>query len=430
MDYIIIALLALVLVALIVLCILLASGSGKKQTDRIRRALEKEEREQAEKIDRALMNERQELTANISGVMASFGTLMSDSQDRFREQQDRTLSGFKKDVAERLEALERSNAEDLAAIREATEKRLNEMQKDNTERLEKMQKLVDDKLGATLENRIAQSFRLVSDQLEKVYKGLGEMQTVAGGVSDLKKVLSNVKTRGILGEVQLGSILEEILSPEQYSMNVRTKAGSNDPVEFAVKMPGTGDTPVYLPIDSKFPADTYMALSDAYEKGNPDEIKQAAAKMVSRLKSEAKDIRDKYVDPPNTTDFAVLFLPFEGLYAEAVNRGMVEELQREFKVNLAGPSTMAAFLNSLQMGFRTIAVQKRTAEVWRLLAEFKTEFARFQEVLDSSQKHLLQASGDLEKLIGVRTRSIEKKLNAVELFGLDLEEPVNEGENG
>ena len=258
------------------------------------------------------------------------------------------------------------------------------------------------------------SFALVSERLEQVYKGLGEMQTLAVGVGDLKKVLSNVKTRGIVGEIQLGSILEDILTPDQYDTNVATKAGSRDVVEFAVKLPAHDDGFIYLPIDSKFPGDTYAALRDAYESGSKEAVEAAAKALTVTIRREAKDIRDKYIDPPNTTEFAVMFLPFEGLYSEVVNRGMVEVLQREYKVSIAGPSTMAALLNSIQMGFRTLAVQKRSAEVWKLLGSVKNEFETFNAVLAATQNKLDQANKELDKLVGVRSRQISRKLAAVE----------------
>ena len=249
------------------------------------------------------------------------------------------------------------------------------------------------------------------------------MQSVAAGVTDLKKVLSNVKTRGILGEVQLGAILKEILSPEQYDVNVAVKEGSSDVVEFAVKLPGDGESTVYLPIDAKFPGETYAALQDAYDSGSAETVAAAAAALIARLKSEAKDIRSKYIDPPRTTDFAVMFLPFEGLYAEAVNRGMVEELQNVYHVNLAGPSTMAALLNSLQMGFRTLAIQKRSSEVWLVLGAVKTEFEKFGDILEKSQQKLQQVNSDLDTLIGARSRAITRKLRSIEK--LDSSEAEN-----
>ena len=404
MQLLTVIILGAVLLVLIVLCILLLKNSGDRQTETIRKAVRREERIQANNIYQAMSAQRTELNETVNTSLGSFGTLISGSQETFREQME-----------QRMSALERSNTEKLTEIRTATEQRLTSLQKDNNERLEKMETLVDEKLQASLENRITQSFRLVSAELEKVYKGLGEMQTVASGVNDLKKVLSNVKTRGILGEVQLGAILNEILAPEQILTNVCTKKDSRDPVEYAVRLPGKEEQ-ILLPIDAKFPGETYASLVAAYDSGSAEKVNEAAAKLIAVLKKEAKDISDKYIDPPRTTDFAVMFLPFEGLYAEAVNRGMVEALQREYKVNLAGPSTMAAFLNSLQMGFKTLAIQERTAEVWHMLASFRTEFDKFREVLEQSQKHLKQASGDLEQLIGVRTRSIQKELNAVELY--------------
>ena len=405
MDIAILVLLALNLTVLIVLCILLLRRSGRKQTDEIRRAVKKEERQQSERIDRSMAEQRRELTETVSSALSSFGSAVASSQSDFRESME-----------QRIGLLEKSSTEQLSAIRAATEQRLSAMQNDNNTRLEKMEALVDEKLQTTLESRITQSFRLVSEELEKVYRGLGEMQTVASGVNDLKKVLSNVKTRGILGEVQLGAVLEEILAPEQYRTNVATKKGSRDMVEFAIKLPGNGADPVFLPIDSKFPGDAYSALLAAYDSGDTEKINAAAARLMAQMKKEARDIADKYLDPPFTTDFGVMFLPFEGLYAEAVNRGMVETLQREYKINVAGPSTMAAFLNSLQMGFKTLAVQKRTGEITQLLSAFRTEFDKFQEVLEASQRHLRQASGDLEQLIGARTRSIQTRLNAVEQY--------------
>lgn len=239
------------------------------------------------------------------------------------------------------------------------------------------------------------------------------MQTLAVGVGDLKKVLSNVKTRGILGEIQLGAILEEILSPEQYDTNVVTKKGSTNYVEFAVKLPADDERFIYLPIDSKFPGETYANLVDAYETGDSAMILQCGNALEKVIKQEAKDIRDKYIDTPNTTDFAIMFLPFEGLYAEVVKRGMVEVLQRDYKVNIAGPTTMAALLNSLQMGFKTLAIQKRSSEVWDVLGAVKTEFEKFQDVLESTQTRIEQAQKDLDKLVGVRTRQIQRKLKDV-----------------
>ncbi len=317
-------------------------------------------------------------------------------------------------MEQRIGTLEKLQEQKLDAIRETVEKRLQYLQEDNNRRLEAMQKTVDETLQKSLETTMSRSFQMVNERLEQVYKGLGEMQTLASGVGDLKKVLSNVKTRGILGEIQLGAILEEILAPEQYEVNVATVPNSKNVVEFAVKLPGTDGHQVYLPIDSKFPADAYVALQEAYDSGNAETVRAAAQVLMTRIKGFAKDIRDKYIEPPYTTDFAIMFLPFEGLYAEAVNRGLVEVLQRDYKVNLAGPGTMAALLNSLQMGFRTLAIQKQSSEVWKLLGAVRTEFDKFGDVLLLTQNRLEQANKELDKLVGTRTRAIRRHLRDVE----------------
>lgn len=314
----------------------------------------------------------------------------------------------------RLKTFSMENEQKLENIRSTVEKKLTYMQEDNNKQLENIRTTVDEKLQNTLENKLNKSFETVSKQLQQVYKGLGEMQNLAVGVGDLKKVLSNVKTRGILGEIQLSAILKEILSPEQYEENVATKKGSRNVVEFAIKLPADDDSFVYLPIDSKFPGDTYAKLVDAMNNGNKEEIEVCSKNLLRTIKSEAKDIHDKYISPPNTTEFAIMFLPFEGLYAEVVNRGMVEVLQREYKVNVAGPSTMGALLNSLQLGFKTLAVQKRSAEVWQILNDVKREFDTFADVLEKTQTRLNQANTELDKLVGVRTRKIQSQLSKVQ----------------
>ncbi len=314
----------------------------------------------------------------------------------------------------RLKTFSMENEQKLENIRSTVEKKLTYMQEDNNKQLENIRTTVDEKLQNTLENKLNKSFETVSKQLQQVYKGLGEMQNLAVGVGDLKKVLSNVKTRGILGEIQLSAILMEILSHEQYEENVATKKGSRNVVEFAIKLPADDDNFVYLPIDSKFPGDTYAKLVDAMNSGNKEEIEVCSKNLLRTIKSEAKDIHDKYISPPNTTEFAIMFLPFEGLYAEVVNRGMVEVLQREYKVNVAGPSTMGALLNSLQLGFKTLAVQKRSAEVWQILNDVKREFDTFADVLEKTQTRLNQANTELDKLVGVRTRKIQSQLSKVQ----------------
>lgn len=316
-------------------------------------------------------------------------------------------------LEERLKTFSIEMGQKLENIRQVIDDRLKNIREDNNKKLDEMKNVVDHKLGETLNKRMTESFKIVNDRLQEVYKGLGEMQNLAKGVGDLKKVLSNVKTRGVLGEIQLGAILEEMLSNEQYDKNVATKKGSKNIVEYAVKLPVEDGKFIYLPIDSKFPADTYGYLQDAYKVGNPDEIQKCVKILLDTIKKEAKEIRDKYIDVPNTTDFAIMFLPFEGLYSEVVNRGMVEVLQRDFHVNIAGPSTMAALLNSLQMGFRTFAIQKRSSEVWDVLGAVKTEFEKFSDVLTKTLERLNQASGELDKLVGVRTRQIQRKLKNI-----------------
>ena len=350
-----------------------------------------------------------------SRAAETFGSLIAQNQHSASAAQQSSLQAMER----QLYASQASTADALRAQSEEMRRALRQMQADTRESLEKIRVSVDEQLQSTLERRVGESFKAVSGQLEQVYKGLGEMQTLAAGVGDLKKILGNVKTRGILGEVQLSALLSEILAPEQYLENAVTVPGSSARVEFAVKMPGEEGHPVLMPVDSKFPADAYMALQDAYESADPARVKEAGAQLESRLKSFAKDIRDKYISPPDTTAFGVMFLPFEGLYAEAVNRGMVEALQREYGVSIAGPSTMAALLNALQMGFRSVALSKRSQEVWRLLGAVRTEFDRFAEVLASTQKRLQLAGDDLDKLVGARTRAISRKLREVERLDPD-----------
>lgn len=327
------------------------------------------------------------------------------------------------ETSQKLESMKSVMENRLDSVKAEVEGKLRNIQEDNNKRLESMRQTVDEKLEKTLNERMTESFKLVNDRLEQVYKGLGEMQTLAQGVGDLKKVMSNVKTRGILGEIQLGAILEEILSPGQYDKNAVTKKGSGKYVEYAVKLPSEDGNFVYLPIDSKFPGETYGALCDAYESGTAEMIQEKRKALLSTIKSEAKDIRDKYIDPPNTTEFAVMFLPFEGLYAEVVNQGYVEILQRDYHVNIAGPSTMAALLNSLQMGFRTFAIQKRSGEVWQVLGAVKTEFGKFASALENAQNRINQANDELEKLVGTRTRQMQRKLKDVTM--LEEEEAGN-----
>ena len=341
-----------------------------------------------------------------------------DSIDRHvmarQEAMNQTVETQMKAMEERLGHLEQMSEQKLEALRQSMQASMLEMRQENTKKLEEIRGTVDEKLQDTLQKKITDSFQAVSQQLEQVYKGLGEMQNLASDVGGLKRVLSGVKTRGILGELQLGAILEEILSPEQYDTDVATIPESRERVEFAVKLPGSDGGYVYLPIDSKFPGDTYMHLQEAQAAGDAAALAEARRALTAVLKKSAKDIRDKYVEPPYTTNFGILFLPFEGLYAEVVNQGLIEVLQREYQINVAGPSTMAALLSSLQMGFRTLAIQKRSNEVWQVLGAVKTEFGKFEDVMTRMQGHLKQTSSDLETLMGTRTRAINRKLRDVQ----------------
>lgn len=361
-------------------------------------------------IDDAIYDASKKLNQDTVNSIKLMSDMINQNQVNMAENQKFQLQ----QMENRLKTFSMENEQKLENIRSTVEKKLTYMQEDNNKQLENIRTTVDEKLQNTLENKLNKSFETVSKQLQQVYKGLGEMQSLAVGVGDLKKVLSNVKTRGILGEIQLSAILKEILSPEQYEENVATKKGSRNVVEFAIKLPADDDSFVYLPIDSKFPGDTYAKLVDAMNSGNKEEIEVCSKNLLRTIKSEAKDIHDKYISPPNTTEFAIMFLPFEGLYAEVVNRGMVEVLQREYKVNVAGPSTMGALLNSLQLGFKTLAVQKRSAEVWQILNDVKREFDTFADVLEKTQTRLNQANTELDKLVGVRTRKIQSQLSKVQ----------------
>ena len=364
-------------------------------------------------LEREMHRMRKDMSESVNQSFSTFGEMVSANQKMMAENMDSRLF----ELNNRFSHMAVENEQKLEAIRGTMEKKITDLTADNNRQLTEMRQTVDEKLQKTLEDRISQSFKLVSERLEQVYKGLGEMQNLAAGVGDLKKVLTNVKTRGILGEVQLSAILEQILAPDQYEENVRTRSTGSERVEFAVKLPGDGDGIVWLPIDAKFPGDAYAALVEAYESGDAAAVEAAAKNLERVIKSEARDIRDKYVEPPYTTDFGIMFLPFEGLYAEVVRRGLLEVLQRDYKINIAGPTTMAALLNSLQMGFKTLAIQKHSSEVWDVLGAVKTEFDKFGTVLEATQARINQANAELDKLIGTRTRSIQRKLRGVTSLG-------------
>ena len=364
---------------------------------------------------------KKQTTADNSESVKQLSAIVSQNQrdigdmqaERFQNIEKR-LDKMREDTNSALERMRIAYIQSLEKMQKENTAAIDKLRADNAEQLAEIRKTVDEKLQETLESRITKSFKLVSDRLEQVYKGLGEMQNLAQGVGDLKKVLTNVKSRGIMGEIQLGAILDQIMSPEQYDTNVITVPNTRNPVEYAIKLPDREGNITYLPIDSKFPADTYSALLDAYDSGDKQTVDAAAKSLRLRILGEARDIRDKYVSPPYTTDFAILFLPFEGLYAEVVNRGLVEELQNTYHIMIAGPSTMAAMLNSIQMGFKTLAIEKRSTEVWEILGAVKTEFTKFGDVIAKTQERLNQANNELDKLVGVRTRAIIRKLRSVE----------------
>ncbi len=446
---IILIFLSIVIIALLVFMISLISRSSRKNTDY--RAIADMIKNDNAASNRAL---REEVSANIQSSVNSLGNMLNMAQKNSGDAQSRRIDDMStqintklsdmdkflsqkqaassaavneqlKVLENRFKTLEANNELKLEAIRSTMTKHLTSIQDENSKKLDAIQTTVNEKL----ESKMNESFKLVSERLEQVYKGLGEMQTIASGVGDLKKVLSNVKNRGIIGEIQLGAILEEILSPEQYDREVATVPRSSNHVEFAVKLPGNGDGSfVYLPIDSKFPGDTFAALQDAYDSGSPEAVADAKKQLAAVIKKCAKDIRDKYVSPPYTTNFGIMFLPFEGLYAEVVNSGLLETLRRDYNVTVTGPSTMAAMLNSLQMGFQTLAIQKKSSQVWEILGSVKTEFQTFAKVLEETQKHIKKVDDDLEKLVGVRTRQINRKLSSIEAIAAADTPLIGDGE--
>jgi DNA recombination protein RmuC len=371
-------------------------------------------KQQGERID-GFGERLAQLTERTDTGLQKLAERLAGDAHRSREELTLALTRFGEQQQQRLAALTADNEKRMGDVRATLEAQLKALQQDNAEQLEKMRATVDEKLQSTLETRLGQSFALVSERLEAVQRGLGEMQSLATGVGDLKRVLTNVKKRGIFGEVQLGALLEDMLAAEQYAANVITVPGSNERVEFAIRMPGQdeGDH-VYLPIDAKFPVEDYQRLLDAQEIADADAANAAGRALETRVREEAKRIHAKYVAPPHTTDFAVLYLPTEGLYAEVIRRpGLFEQLQREHRVTVAGPTTLSALLNSLQMGFRTLAIAKRSSEVWKILGAVKTEFGKFGDVLDKVKKKLDEAGRHIDAT-GVRTRAIERRLREVE----------------
>lgn len=355
---------------------------------------------------------------NINEGLKSLSSYLLESQKQNNAHQLNKLEAINKTLTSNA-LIEEQKLENL---RTTIETNLNSIRQDNNKQLEQMRKTVDEKLQETLETKLSQSFKTVSQQLENVYKGLGEMRTLATGVGDLKRVLTNVKTKGILGEIQLSAIIKDILNTSQYEENINTNPDSNEKVEFAIKLPSTDDSFIYLPVDSKFPSRDYIAIQNALDNGDKQEIENARKQLINTLKTQAKTISDKYISVPHTTEFAIMFLPTEGLYSEACNLNMLEVLQRQYKVTITGPSTFAALLNSLQMGFKTLAIQKRSSEVWNLLGSVKTEFEKFEGVLTNAQQYIQKTSDELDSLVGTRTRAINRHLKNIQSSSIPLSE--------
>jgi DNA recombination protein RmuC len=413
-DNLLIAVIVLLILALVGLAVLLFRPRPLVQDTAALEAVDRSGRELREEIGRVRRDLGEVGSAQrteLSGSLNNFSQTLATQMSGIATVQDGKIDGFAAQLAKLTEA----NEARLTEIRNTLETKLRELQGENAAKLEEMRKTVDERLHATLEHRLGESFKLVSDRLEQVHRGLGEMQTLAAGVGDLKRVLTNVKTRGTWGEVQLEALLEQMLVREQFEKNVATRPGSSERVEFAIRMPGRVDgTQVWLPIDSKFPAEDYDRLIAAQDRADAAAVEESARALEMRIRSEAKTIRDKYIEPPYTTDFALLFLPTEGLYAEVLRRpGLADTLQRDFRVVIAGPTTLAAILNSLQMGFRTLAIEQRSGEIQLLLGAVKTEFGRFGEVLANTKKQLETVTNSIGKA-EVRTRAIERKLRDVE----------------
>jgi DNA recombination protein RmuC len=423
MNEIIVVLAILTFIAVIITIILVNKKSvpdGRfelaKEFERIDRTFRDEIGRSREENSRSAKAQREELNASVIKLGEQISTTIGEISKRQKDQ----LDIFTK----QLNALTQSNEQKFDKLQEKVESQLKEIQDKNEKKLEEMRLTVDEKLHATLEKRLGESFKLVSERLEQVYKGLGDMQELARGVGDLKNVLTNVKTRGGWGEIQLENLIDQILTREQYEKNVVTKKGSSERVEIAIKLPGRdtiNNEPVWLPVDAKFPVEDYQRLLEAQDLANSIAIIEAGKAIEVRIKGEAKKIAEKYVDPPNTTDFAIMFLPIEGLYAEVLRRpGLAESLQREYRVVVSGPTTLAALLNSLQMGFRTLAIEKRSSEVWKVLSVVKTEFGKFGDILEKTQEKLKQASDTIDTA-KVRSRAIERQLRDVQ------ELPANDG---
>lgn len=431
-QIVLLVMLIIVVVLLFVIVVKLNSSAKLNSIELMRPVLQHELRENRTELSAALKDNREELANGFEKLTHRIDEKLRLINEDLGQNAKESREGLA-DALKQFGEIFKDNVKDFNELQrqrfDAMAIKQDELVKSTEARLEKMRETVDEKLHKTLEERLGQSFKLVSERLEAVQKGLGEMQTLANGVGDLKKVLSNVKTRGVLGEIQLGNILEQIMAPEQYEANVKTKLGSNDHVEYAIKLPGKDDygKEVYLPIDAKFPQEDYVRLQTAYDLGDLEGIENANKALVNAVKKFAKEIRDKYIDPPNTTDFGIMFLPIEGLFAEIVRQPeVVALLQREYKIIVTGPTTLAAMLNSLQMGFKTLAIQKRSSEVWNVLGAVKKQFGEFGKVLKKAQERIRQADGEIEKLVTTRTNVMLNKLkNVTELPAAESEELLN-----
>lgn len=398
---------------IIILWVLLTRGSGKNSVSDLQYGVNAVQTALA-KIENNLKEDFRTNREENAGMAKDNRTELNNSLKELKAELSTALKDFMLDQGSKIEDWKRDQKENFSQL----EIRQKELVKSTEEKLDHIRGTVEEKLEKTLGERLGQSFETVGKQLIEVQRGLGEMQTIASDVGGLKKVLSNIKLRGGVGEVQLAMLLEQVLAPSQYEANVKTKAGGTEPVEFAIKLPGKSEDEdhfVYLPIDAKFPKDIYEQLLSAYENALPEEIETATRNLEAAIKKMARDIRDKYIDPPNTTDFAILFLPFESIYAEVIRRSaLVDQLRDEYKITVAGPTTLAAILNSFQMGFRTLALQKRSSEVWKVLGAVKTEFEKFGGLLEKTQKNLHSASDTVDELLGKRSRAISRKLKDVE----------------
>jgi DNA recombination protein RmuC len=431
-DFFLWSLLGLALASVVLLLTLLMSARSRTSSDpqlqaelaRLAAANERLERELRNEVQTSARDTRTELTQGLSifqqALLAQSGDVARTQNtqiDAFGQQLALLQKNLSDTLSLQLSGLSESNARRMAEVRQTLEAQLAQLQASNAAKLDEMRATVDEKLQATLETRLGESFKQVADRLEQVHKGLGEMQTLAQGVGDLKHLLTNVKTRGIFGEAQLAALLEQVFTVDQYAEQIPTRPGGKSVVDFAIKLPGRSDSgePLWLPIDAKFPNEDYERLLDAQQRADVPAAEAAGKALELRIRLEAKSIGEKYIEPPYTTDFAILFLPTEGLYAEVLRRpGLMESLQRELRVVLAGPTTLLAMLNSLQMGFRTLAIQKRSSEVWQVLGAIKTEFGKFGVLLERTQKKLNEANSELDKLVGVRTRIIQRKLKEVQ----------------